>query len=196
MTIVFSEPEAVPVSYVRQYLFCPRVPWFKMVEAFEPPMPSWVEQGKRWHQKQPELQKKRQIQGLQTPYQHQPDAWVESRRYGLYGYADEVLHNSRQAVAVEYKHDKRPPSTAQKLQLIAYLLCLREQYPQHEIWGILYKGGGKKQYRVEIRPDDIERIKQVVQAIRANSQNHLLPESSAQAAQCDQCEYLRYCNDR
>lgn len=196
MTTVFSEPEALPISYLRQYLFCPRIPWFKMVEAFEPPMPSWVEQGKRWHQQQPALQKKRVLQGLHMPSEHKPNAWLESRRYGFYGYADEVISNDQQAVVVEYKHDKRPPTAAQRLQLVAYLICLQEHYQNHEIWGVLYKGDGKKQYRVDIRAEDTERTIQVAQAIRTNSQSHLLPDSSAQAAQCDQCQYLRYCNDR
>lgn len=142
------------------------------------------------------MQKKRQIKGLESPCEHQPNAYVASQRYGLYGYADEIIHNDKQLVVVEYKHDKRPPTAAQRLQLVAYQLCAEEAYPGREIWGVLYKGGGRKQHRVDVKDEDIQTVKRVIQAIRRNSDSHRLPDSSAQAAQCDQCEYLRYCNDR
>jgi len=186
----------IPISHIRQFLFCPRIPWFKQVMAFEPPEQGWVSQGKRWHQAQNPRHKRRLNQYIKGPLQHATDVYVRSESLGLHGYIDELISNQSQCVVVEYKVDTHKPTLAQKLQLMAYSLAAAESLDLNVAAGVLLKGDARKQFQIYLDQHLKLTLLRVLAELRAVTRSHRMPSSSASDAKCDQCEYLRYCNDR
>lgn len=191
-----STDELIPVSHIRQFLFCPRIPWFKQVMSFEPPEQGWVSQGKRWHASQNPRHKRRLNQYIDGPSKHEVDVYVRSRSLGVHGYIDELIGNGEQGVVIEYKVDKNKPTLAQKLQLMAYAIGAEESLDLQVVAAVLLKGDARKQYPVDLSSELRLALFKVVAELRKTTSIHRMPASSATEAKCDQCEYLRYCNDR
>lgn len=192
----YSDNPSIPISYLRQYIFCARIPWYKAVMNFEPPEQQWVTQGKEWHSAQELLQKRRKVNLITEPYKRETNVFLSSTYLGLHGYADEIIFNDDQLLVIEYKIDKQRPVTSQKVQLAAYAMVAAEQFQCRSEYGVLLKGSSYKQYKINIDNELKLKVINTVRDIRTSFQSHLLPVSSAQYSQCEQCEYLRYCNDR
>jgi len=186
----------VPISHIRQFLFCPRIPWFKEVMMFEPPEQGWVSQGKRWHEAQSPNNKRRLNRYLKGQQEHLTDAYVRSESLGVHGYIDELISNTTECVVVEYKVDTKKPTLAQKLQLMAYSIAAQETLSLEVVAGILLKGTARKQYKIDLNQSLKSDLLHTLVELRAVTGSHRMPKSSATESKCAQCEYLRYCNDR
>lgn len=55
-----SNRESLPVSYIRQFCFCPRIPFLSVFLEIKPPPPLWVQDGVDFHEKAAMLQKKKE----------------------------------------------------------------------------------------------------------------------------------------
>lgn len=196
MNMPSIEPEYIPISFLRQFVFCPRVPWFKHVMAFEPPEQQWVTQGKDWHDAQRTLFKRRIAHDLSPPLEHQQNVYVRSCKLQLHGYVDEVIFSATGCAVIEYKVDLGKPQLGQKLQLLAYVEALEETYIQPVVNAILLKGSARKQYKIAIDLPARDLLHQKLAELRQVLGSHRMPYSSASEDKCAQCEYLRYCNDR
>lgn len=56
-----SNRESLPVSYIRQFCFCPRIPFLSVFLEIKPPPPLWVKDGVDFHEKAAMLQKRRKL---------------------------------------------------------------------------------------------------------------------------------------
>ena len=56
-----SNRESLPVSYIRQFCFCPRIPFLSVFLEIKPPSPLWVQDGVDFHEKAAMLQKRRKL---------------------------------------------------------------------------------------------------------------------------------------
>ncbi len=193
--LFFNDVESLPISYLRQYKFCPRIPWYKHVSGVETPEQSWMLYGKKWHSEQENLQKRR-LSYLKGEVTRKTNFYVSSKHLKLHGYLDEIVFNDRQLVVIEYKLDKRAPTIGQKLQLCAYSLCAEEVLGLKSEYGVMLKGSAYKQRKISINKGLIDILKSNILELRKILKTPRLPISSASASKCAQCEYLRYCNDR
>lgn len=196
MNMPSIESEYIPINYLRQFVFCPRIPWFKYVMAFEPPEQQWVIQGKEWHDAQRTLFKRRVAYDLSPPIEHKQDVYVKSDKLKLHGYVDEVIFSPTGCAVVEYKIDQGKPNLGQRLQLLAYVEAIEETYMLPVVNAILLKGSARKQYKIAIDQSARDLLLKKLSALRGILNSHRMPFSSASENKCDQCEYLRYCNDR
>ncbi|OOE44964.1 CRISPR-associated protein Cas4 [Salinivibrio kushneri] len=194
--ILASFDELIPISYLRQYLFCPRIPWYKAVMRFEPPEQGWVTQGKRWHESQNPRHRRRLCKHIPEPREHIVNAHVQALSLGIHGYIDELIFNEEKCVVVEYKVDKGKPTDAQKVQLYAYMLAAEQTYQRQVVAGVLLKGSANKQYTITLDDKIKNKCLTTLHAVRQTLSSHRMPHSSATESKCAQCEYLRYCNDR
>ncbi len=191
----FSE-DLLPISYIRQHCFCPRIPWYKSVMQFEPPEQAWVTQGKAWHSAQEQLHKQRLPQSIDEPIIRKTNCYVKDLTLGIHGYIDEFNYNQTQGVVLEYKSDMAKPVASQKYQLSAYAMAASRHFNVKIDYGILLKGSGYKQFRIKVENKLKLEVINIIDTVRQNMSKASLPTSSAQESKCVQCEYLRYCNDR
>lgn len=194
--MAFSEFDILPISYLRQHLFCSRIPWFKHVMNFEPPEQQWVLHGRKWHESQNPRNKRRVCRLIDEPLTKKTEVYVKSMVLGIHGYIDELILNNHECIVIEYKVDTAKPNLAQQVQLLGYAIAAEEFLGLKVKGGILLKGSAIKQYSINLNRQLKQQLLLTLGAMRENISSHRIPKTSAQSAKCDQCEYLRYCNDR
>lgn len=189
-------PESIPVSLIRQFLFCPRVPWH-MTAGTPAPSPLWVRQGVEHHQRQRRLTRPRKLRalGLANAERHF-EIPLESERLGLHGIVDLVLLTDEEVVPVEFKLQDAPPTRAICLQLLAYGLLGEEEYVRPFRRGLVICGSRSRTYPIQRTRKLEDRLEKTLICLRQDRSSPVLPPSSAQANKCTQCEYLAHCNDR
>ena len=188
---------SLPIHLLRQHLFCPRVPWFQEVLNYKPPQPQWVRQGVDFHKRQASVFRHRTLKrfGLEQASKrfHVP---VQSDHWKMHGIMDCVLETATAAYAVEIKLAGRKPSKGHVLQVAAYGLLLSDVLgkPCRRAFVVIEEKG--KTWPVEMTPSRIAEVLRIRGEISRNLERCRMPDSSATNAQCTQCEYLNYCNDR
>ena len=189
-------PESVPVSLIRQYLFCPRIPWH-MRAGTPVASPLWVRQGVEHHQRQRRLTRPRKLKrlGLEDA-ERRFEVALESERLGLHGVVDLVLSTPGEVVPVEFKIQDAPPTRAIRLQLLAYGLLAEEAYNLPFERGLVIAGTRSRTYPVPGTDSLKEELFRYLASLRRDQASPVLPPSDAQENKCTQCEYLASCNDR
>lgn len=188
---------SLPISLIRQYCFCPRIPYFQELLNLNPTRPQWVKQGEGLHNKQKKVFQHRTLKRFNLETAEQKfNVFVSSDTFNLHGIVDSVLKSQNQIYPIEFKLSGNKPMKGQILQLTAYGMLLSEQYKLPCKQGfILYESKGKTipiTFTVELH----KQVMNTRDKILANLKNAILPDSSATPAQCTQCEYLNHCNDR
>jgi len=188
---------SLPVHLLRQHLFCPRIPWFQELLDYRPPQPQWVRQGVDFHQRQAAVFRHRTLKrfGLEEASKrfHVP---VQSDRWAMHGMVDCVLETETAVYAVEIKLSGSKPRKGHILQVTAYGLLLADTQakPCRRAFVVTEEKG--KTWPVEITELRIAEVTATRDAIMKNLEGSRMPDSAASNAQCTQCEYLNYCNDR
>jgi len=194
----YSTSQSLPASLIRQHVFCPRIPFYNEVLSINPGDRPWQSQGVSYHDRQEMLVKRRRLErfGLFEAVLKTNIA-LYSEEKALHGICDALLVSEEQVVPLEFKLASGfQPRRGHVLQLAAYGVLAEEQFKKPcEQMFVLYGDRGKM-HRVKLDKALRHDLMQVVQAIRKNLQNPLLPASPATSAQCGQCEYLNFCADR
>jgi CRISPR-associated exonuclease Cas4 len=188
---------SLPISLIRQFLFCPRIPFYLEVLGICSEAPIWVKQGVDEHTRQTMLEKRRQLSrfGIKSGKTHFSKE-LKSSTYGLHGIVDMLIETDSNVVIVEFKPNTNQIQKAHIYQAVAYGLLAEEyfQKPLSSVF-ILYGDRGKvkpMQQLEDIRSETISMIERLHMVINSS----MLPFSDAKANKCGQCEYVNFCNDR
>jgi CRISPR-associated exonuclease Cas4 len=85
---------SLPISLIRQYCFCPRIPYFQELLKLNPKRPQWVKQGEELHQKQQKVFKHRTLKRFNLEHAIQTfDEFVTSDSFALHGVVDSFLND-------------------------------------------------------------------------------------------------------
>jgi len=191
------KPYSLPVHLLRQHAFCPRIPYFIEGLGFTPETPLWVQQGQDYHARQERLTRDRTLKrfGLDRATRHFRMR-LASERLGIHGIADAVLETETDIYPVEFKTEFSEAGRGQILQLVAYGLMAEEACHKRFTAGFLLYGQKGKTRRFERTDALTDDVAHALDTLRRNLAAARMPESSAAAPQCGQCEYFNYCNDR
>ena len=190
--------DSLPASLLRQYLFCPRIPFYHEVLNIYPATRLWQSQGVDYHQREAMLLKRRNLAqfGIEdAKLEH--NVSLKSSKLSIHGICDAVLISEREIAVLEFK--LRSSVKVQKghiYQLAAYALMAEEAYnkPCNNLF-VLYGDKGKTH---QVKCDSVlkqDLIKKIAE-IKASFKKPVLPASPATEKQCGQCEYLNFCADR
>ncbi|PHR86633.1 MAG: CRISPR-associated protein Cas4 [Moritella sp.] len=188
---------SVPASLIRQYCFCPRIPYFQHIIGIKAPTPLWVQQGLDFHQRARILSKSRTLKRYNcSEGSIMFDVKLKSKVDQIHGIADALIFTEDEIIVVEFKLSCRRPTRGQKQQLAAYALCAELQYRKPVSKGyISYESSGKAHF-VKLDNKLKADVGKTVGAIIQMEDNQLIPDTAASSEQCGQCEYLNFCNDR
>lgn len=191
---------SVPVSLLRQYCFCPRIPYFLLVKGIQPVETPWMKQGESYHEKQTLLNKRRSFEryGLDGNIRIEHRVSLRSELLRLHGICDAMLFKDDQPMAiVEFKSRvKTKLNMGEIIQMAAYSMICEVEFGRQFSFGYILSGDKGKVKPVSINPETKLKVLQVRDALIAQCEECLLPDSSASILQCGQCEYLNYCADR
>ncbi|MBR6803271.1 MAG: CRISPR-associated protein Cas4 [Kiritimatiellae bacterium] len=190
-------PYSIPVSLIRQFMFCPRIPFFLEVAGIQQPIQLWVKQGIDYHLKMAELMKRRSLQkfGLNNPTIHYSPK-LKSLQLNIHGIPDALLEDEQQIVPIEFKNKMPKLTKATMFQLMCYGLLAEEQFKKTFKTALVIVGLSRKIHTIT-RTEALDRQTNVIlHHLRKVLNQGVFPDSSASYTQCGQCEFLKYCNDR
>ena len=191
---------SIPISEIRQFVFCPRIPFYHLILGINPKMPIWVNQGKNFHKNEEKLLIRRSLEkiGISKEYDIYQNILLKSDKLGIHGYIDGFIKNNEDIIPFENKMNlyKGNPAKGHKLQLTAYTLCLEEKFNVEINFGIIFFNGYGKFKKIDIDKSLKIELNNKINQIKDMLKKELLPSSSASEKQCTQCEYLNLCNDR
>ena len=191
---------SLPVSYLKEYLYCRRIPYFYEFYGIKSQYSPWLSQGTDLHITEEKLLKRRTFVqfNISKDSIFKKNVSLKSETLQLHGFVDGVLIDTNKIYPIEIKTGKA--TNVRKghiLQLVAYALLLEEQFQKEcNVGFILYRDKGLKNVPITIDADIKQETKETLQNLHKMLQKGGLPTSDAHASKCVQCEFLNYCNDR
>jgi CRISPR-associated exonuclease Cas4 len=192
-------PLSLAVSDLKQYLYCPRVPYFQHVMPVPRPVTYKMKHGTLQHVELDRLEKRRGLKsyGLRNGERLFHHA-INSEALGLHGVLDLVIRYEWQGetryLPVEFKYQEGRVHTNVKYQLTAYAMMLEEKYgtPVHE--GVVYHIPTRSFRRVSLSDEMRQHVRNTLSAIRNMFVTESFPMPYSRK-RCTDCEFRRYCND-
>lgn len=193
--------DSIPISLLRQYVFCPRIPYFVEIMGLKPEKPLWVEQGNQFHEWQRKnIFKNRKFSrlGFEKP-SFRFDSLVRSKNLGIHGKIDCIIfdeENEKKVVPVEFKYSRSKIRKNQIVQIVAYACCLEEELKTTVNKSLFVNKKNGSAITLDITNKERLLLTRTIADLHESLEKNFMPQSSATSYQCDQCEYFNYCNDR
>lgn len=185
------------VSDIRQHVYCPRIPYFRLTLRLRPTTAS-MEEGKAQHERIEDLEHRRSLRayGL-SDGERTFNVNLHSPRLQLSGRIDMLIRTpSAELIPVEFKNSDGPVGLNQKYQLTGYALLLEERYRTPVRRAFVYFIPTKQVQEVAITSATRRYTHRVLDSIRASVLGESTPEGTRRLGRCSACEYLTFCNDR
>ena len=179
---------SIPVTLVKQYVYCPVIPWIMhKIGVVEPPTPS-MERG-REEAVADVKERVAEILGLPRPWRIEKPLY--SRRLGLRGVVDLVAGNKPyKVVEVKIFNRKAKWSRHFKSQLMIYALLVNDVMgPVDEAILVL----GEKIYRYIVTHEMLLEAKRYVEKTREVLEKEEPPQTTATPGMCRYCWHHRLC---
>lgn len=186
------------VSDVRQHVYCPRIPFFRLGARLPHRyVTGAMQEGILEHQRTEALEQRRSLRayGL-TDGERELDVRVRSERLALGGRMDMVIRRPSEVIPVEFKNTRAGLGLHHKYQLTAYGLLAEERYGRPARRAFVYFIPLKRAQEVAITPATRAYTKRVLNEIRAGVARERIPAGTRVLERCRVCEFLPYCNDR
>lgn len=189
--------ETLPVNLLRQWAYCPRIPFIREVLGSRGEPPAWVSQGIAYDEIEHVLQRDRRLRtmGLES-YEPHRRVSMTSTSLGLHGIADLLLKGTADIVVADYKLDQGPIRRGTRLQLGAYALLAEEHFGL-PVRGLIVLFGKPVQAIAVAQIGGLAaEVKSAVAELRQVIDTGRMPATDAGPAKCGICEHLNFCNDR
>lgn len=193
-----SQVDSIPASIIRQFIFCPRIPFYNEVLGINPGDRLWQTQGVDYHQRQAMLIKRHNLKqyGLEQP-KIEHNVLLRSEILGIHGICDALLISAEELCVLEFKlNSTKAPHRGHVMQLAAYAMMAQEQYGLECRQMFVLYGTKGQTYKIQLTQELRSQVLSLVENIKKSLVKPLLPNSSASVGQCGQCEYFNFCADR
>lgn len=184
------------VTDVKQFVYCPRIPFYRYCLPTIRPVTYGMNAGIRSHTAEHAREERRSLRtyGLTTG-ERSVEAILRSERLGLVGKLDMAVGLTDEAVVVDYKLSSGNAGTHFKMQLAAYALLLEEAWRLPVRRGYLYHIPDRKAEEVAITSTLRRSVERVVEAIHVMVETERIPQPPTNRSRCLACEFRRFCND-
>jgi len=182
-----GEREALPLSLLNDYLYCPRRTGLKVVEGWRQAN-AHTARGDIVHEHS-DLAGYEVVEGV-TLLRALP---VWSDRLGLNGRCDVVeQHPNGDLFPVEFKLGKRRKWENDDVQLCAQALCLEEMFGSSVERGAVFHADSKRRREVIFGEDLRRATEETVHAIHEMARTGAIPRASYKEA-CEECSLFEVC---
>lgn len=186
----------VPASYLRQYFFCPRIPFIALTLGAQPPAPPWTALGSAWHLERLRKERRRAFHACGFDQArlitHRP---LRHAELGLTGIPDAILETPEALAILECKSTARRIGTGLLMQVYAYQLMAADTF--HKPCTAAFLVTRDNHLRKLRFPHNVHQtFLGTLAALRGMLAAGAMPPTSATHAQCAQCEYINWCADR
>lgn len=184
------------VSDLRQYLYCPRILYYRYCLPTIRPVTYKMTAGREAQEseEQRELRRSLRAYGLQEGERFF-NLSVESESWDLRGRLDLAIRCETEAIPVEYKDSPGRAGPHVVLQLAAYGMLLEDLWQVPAQRGFIYFIPARRAREVGLTPELRAQVHSVLEAIETILRTEHMPPPPAQRAKCAICEFRRFCND-
>ncbi len=188
------------VTDLKQYVYCPRIPFYFYCLPRIRPTTYSMEEGRLSHLETSEREERRTLAayGLREGERFF-DVLLRSERLGLVGKLDLAIRThgpaGDEAVVVDYKLTRDPMGPHYRLQLAAYALLIEEAWGVPVRQAFVYHIPLRKAEKAQITAQLRRKVPEVVAEIQALVRDERMPEPPKSLARCVACEFRRFCND-
>jgi len=184
------------VTDVKQYVYCPRIPYYKYVLPVRSKKTYPMARGKAVQAAVEALEARRGFRryGLVEGKRHFGLA-LRSERLGLNGRLDLMIETPDGGHPVDFKDSLGPVRHNHRIQLGAYALLVEDALGIRAPAGFVYRIPDKDLVAVEIRPQDRTAAEAAVAAVRRCVETEVMPDPTPVRNRCSACEFRNYCAD-
>lgn len=159
--------DSLPIVELKEFAFCPRIPWFSVNNFYRVKKSLWMEQGEEYHLDREKLLKKRLLKRFKTlDYIIRYRANVYSVVYGIHGIVDAFIEIKEEIFPVEFKLQKGSFSKGIKNQILGYALCLEEMFQKKVPKGFIVSGRNAKVQEIFISEKEKLEIVETINEVK------------------------------
>jgi CRISPR-associated exonuclease Cas4 len=184
------------VTELKQFAYCPRIPYYHYVLPVEFKRPYKMARGKDLQGAVEAVEKRRGyrkygIAGGERLF----GFWLRSERLGLAGKLDLLIRTSAAAYPVDFKDTEGPMRANLRVQLGAYALLVEDALALPVPVAFVYFVPKRVTEEVAIDGRLRERAADLVRQVRSMVADQRMPEPTDVRARCTDCEYRNDCGD-
>ncbi len=191
-----SEPLELTVTDLKQFAYCPRIPYYHYVLPVGCRPTYAMTQGKLTQAALEALERRRRLReyGLESG-RRLFGVSLRSARLALTGKLDLVILAADAAYPVDFKSTEGPPRRNHRLQLAAYAVLVEEALSVPVPRAFLYLAPRDEVVAVDIGAAEREAVVSLLGDVRRMLERELMPEPTAVRERCGGCEFRNYCAD-
>lgn len=184
------------VSDVKQYAYCPRIPFYRYAFPVERRATYKMEHGKAEHVNPERVESRRTVRGYGLDAgERLLNLSLPSRRLGLVGRPDLLIRTRTADYPVEFKHTQGGVAANHRLQLVAYGLLVEDQFGRVVDRGFVYLLPNDTVEAVEFGQERRQEVLAALAAVRESATAERMPPPTPVRARCMDCGYRNYCGD-
>ena len=184
------------VTDLKQHLYCPRIPWFRLVQPVKSAQTYAMERGHRVQERLEALERRRSLHEYGLPAGERLfGLWLTSTRLNLSGRIDVALRTADGVFPVDFKDTEGPVRANHRVQLAAYAMLLEEHLGVPSPRAFVYRVPDDQVYPVEINEIQKADVEQRLLAMRLAVEREDFPPATSVRARCLECEFRNYCGD-
>lgn len=191
----------LPVSFIRQFCFCRRIPYLQIGVGINPPKAGWVSKGIDMHLEIDRLMQRRNLSrlGIDGEYDLMQEVSLCSEKLKMHGVCDGYVQSKDGRIIIPFEIKSNVNASlgrGEVLQLCAYSMLLEEKLGVFINVGMLLYGKRSKLVKVIISPELRNQVLNIVKKIEEDICVGIMPDTDATEAKCAQCEFFNFCADR
>jgi CRISPR-associated exonuclease Cas4 len=184
------------VTDLKQWAYCPRIPFYRYVLPVEHLRTHKMERGKALQPALEALERRRRLREyrLREGERHFGVS-LHSEKLHLGGKLDLLIVTPSACFPVDFKDTEGGVRRNHRVQLAAYSLLVEEAFGKPACEAFVYLVPTDDIVRIPIVPSDRTEVLAALAAIRKMVTTEEFPEPTTVRARCTACEYRNYCAD-
>lgn len=187
---------AFRVTDLKQFAYCPRIPFYQHVMGFHGKPTYKMSEGRTAQDAIESLEKRRKFReyGLSEGTRHF-GVWLHSRRWNLAGKMDLLIETPDACYPVDFKYTTGRPHHNHLLQLAGYALLVAEHLSKPVPAGFIFIITDDLTFRFAMTEALLDEARAALESMDAMIARELFPDPTPVRSRCTDCEYRNFCAD-
>lgn len=184
------------VTDLKQYAYCPRIPFYENVMGFTGKPTYKMQRGNEAQNAIEALERRRKLKeyGLSEGQRHF-GPWLVSKELGLSGKLDLLVETGNACFPVDFKYTTGRPHRNHQLQLAGYALLVEEHFRKPVPAAFVFLTIADAVVRIPMTDESRRDVRSAIENLKRMIQTDLLPPPTDMLARCTDCEYRNFCGD-
>ncbi len=189
-------PIELAVTDLKQWAYCPRIPYYHHVMPVEFARTYKMERGRDVEAAVQAMEKRRGLRryGLERG-ERRFGVWLHSPELALAGKLDLLIVTETAAYPVDFKDTEGGVRHNHRIQLAAYAILVEENLGRPAPAGFVYLVPSRQLVAVAIGQKEKDQVTNAIAEMRRVIQGEEIPEPTPARARCIACEFRNYCGD-